>query len=204
MPMNLSYRIRRTSYWITLAAAALLTEACSTTTTQSFVLKTDSEAEAAYIAADADFSKYDKILAEDMGIFFPEDAAPSEEDQQRTRQIFRKAFLAELSDYVIVREKTAGALQVQPTLVDFRNVTGANVPKVRRELADIARPGALLFLMELKDPDSGKILARAADSASAPAFSVSPDGVTDWEAVENAVARWAGLFRKFLDENLNK
>lgn len=202
--MNLSYRIRRTSYWIAFAAAALLTGACSTTTTQSFVVKTDSEAEAAYIAADADFSKYDKILAEDMGIFFPEDAAPSPEDQQRTRQIFRTAFLAELSDYEIVRERSPGALQVQATLVDYRNVTGANVPKVRRELADIARPGALMFLMELKDPDSGKILARAADSASAPAFSTSPGGVTDWNAVEKAAARWAGLFRKFLDENLNK
>lgn len=204
MPMNLFHRIKRTSYCIALWVAALLAAACTTSTTQSFVLKTDSEAEAAYIAADADFSKYDKILAEDMGIYFPKDAAPSAEDQQRTRQIFRKAFLAELNDYVIVRENAPGALQVQATLVDYRNATGADVPKVRRELADMARPGALLFLMELKDPDSGKILARAADSASAPAFSTSSDGATDWGAVETAAARWAGLFRKFLDENLNK
>ena len=204
MPMNLLHRIRRISCWIALPVAAMLTAACTTSTTQSFVLKKGSEAEAAYIATDADFSKYDKILAEDMGIFFPSDAAPSLEDQQRTRQIFRKAFLAELSDYVIVRENSPGALQVQATLIDYRNVTGADVPKVRRELADMARPGALLFLMELKDPESGKILARAADSASAPRFSTSPGGVTDWDAVETAAARWAGLFRKFLDENLNK
>jgi hypothetical protein len=61
-----------------------------------------------------------------------------------------------------------------------------------------------MFLMELKDSQSGQVLARAADSASAPAFSTSAETTTDWGAVEKAAARWAGLFRQFLDENLNK
>lgn len=187
-----------------LAVSGLALAACTTTTTQSFAVSENSDLEAAYIATDADFSQFDKLLARDMGIFFPTNAAPPLEDQKRTRQIFRKAFIAELSEYVIVREKAPGALEVQATLIDYRNAMQGDVPSVRRELRDIARPGAIMFLMELKDPASGKVLARAADSASAPAFSTSATTKTDWTAVETAAARWAGLFRNFLDQNLNR
>lgn len=188
----------------TAMALAVLTSACTTTTTQSFNVTRNPRVEASVIAVDADFGRYDRILASDMGIFFPEDAAPSDADQERTRQIFRKAFLGELVGYEIVREKGPTTLEVQPTLIDLRNATSPELPGMRRELREIARPGAIIFLMELKDSKSGKILARAADSASAPAFSTSTATLTDWGAVENAAARWARLFREFLDGNLNK
>lgn len=202
--MKLLRGFKHNSVWILVPLVGMLAVACSTTTTQSFIVNKNAEVEAAYTATDADFSKYDRLFARDMGIFFPTDAAPSVEDQARTRQIFREAFIAELAEYQIVRDAAPGALEVQATLIDYRNATGADVPGVRRELRDIARPGALMFLMELKDPDSGQVLARAADSASAPAFSTSPDTATDWTAVEAAAARWAKLFRNFLDANLNK
>ncbi len=194
--MSLAFRL-------SAIALALVLSACTTTTTQSFNVTKNPKVEASVIAADADFSRYDRILANDMGIFFPEDAAPSVADQDRTRQIFRKAFLGELVDYTIVRSKSPTALEVQPTLIDLRNATSPELPGMRRELREIARPGALIFLMELKDPRSGKILARAADSASAPGFSTSSTTSTDWDAVEDAAARWARLFREFLDANLN-
>lgn len=187
-----------------LAASGLLSGACTTTTTQSFNVSKNPDLEAAYVATNADFSQYDKILARDMGIFFPTDAAPSLDDQKRTRQVFREAFIGQLNGYTIVREKSPGALEVQATLIDYRNASGGDIPAVRRELRDIARPGAIMFLMELKDPDSGQVLARAADSASAPAFSTSADTTTDWAAVEAAAARWAKLFRNYLDNNLNR
>jgi hypothetical protein len=197
-------RSLKKALWIVLSAVSVFLVACTTTTTQSFNVSKNPDLEAAYIATDADFSRYDKLLARDMGIFFPADAAPSVEDQQRTRQIFREAFIGELSGYSIVRDESPGALEVQATLIDYRNASGADVPGVRRELREIARPGAIMFLMELKDPTSGKILARAADSASAPVFSTSSVTTTDWTAVETAAARWAKLFRSFLDENLKQ
>lgn len=187
---------------VMLIACAAFLAACTTTTTQSFNVSRNPDLEAAYVATDADFSQYDRLLARDMGIFFPSDATPSREDQIRTRQIFREAFIEELSGYVIVREPSPGALEVQATLIDYRNASGAEIYGVRRELRDVARPGAIVFLMELKDPESGKVLARAADSASAPAFSISAETMTDWAAIETAAARWAELFRNFLDENL--
>ena len=202
--MNVSHRTLRELPWIALALAGLLSSACTTTSTQSFNVPKNSKVEASYIAVDADFGKYDRLFASDMGIFFPTDAAPSIEDQQRTRQIFRKAFLAELQGYRIVRTAGPTALNVQATLIDYRNASGADVPNVRRELKDIARPGAIMFLMELKDSESDKVLARAADSASAPAFSTSAGTSTDWTAVETAAARWAKLFHQFLDDNLNR
>jgi len=202
--MNVSHRTLRELPWIALALAGLLGAACTTTSTQSFNVPKNSKVEASYIAVDADFGKYDRLFASDMGIFFPTDAAPSIEDQQRTRQIFRKAFLAELQGYRIVRTAGPTALNVQATLIDYRNASGADVPNVRRELKDIARPGAIMFLMELKDSESDKVLARAADSASAPAFSTSAGTSTDWTAVATAAARWAKLFRQFLDDNLNQ
>lgn len=202
--MNLLHCIISKSLWIALPVAGLLTVACTTTTTQSFNVNKNARVEASHIAADADFGKYDRLFASDMGIFFPTDAAPSLDDQKRTRQIFREAFLSELTGYQIVRDKGPSALDVQATIIDYRNASGADVPNVRRELREMARPGALMFLMELKDSESGQVLARAADSASAPAFSTSAGTTTDWGAVEKAAARWAGLFRQFLDENLNK
>ena len=187
---------------LALAAICFTFVACTTVTTQSFKVADSPNVEAAYLATDADFGKYDRLTAEDMGIYFPDGAAPSGPDQQRTRQIFREAFLGELSDYQIVGEKGPTTLAVQASLLDFRNATSVDATTVRRELRDIVAPGALLFLMELKDSESGRVLARAADSASAPAFSNSETG-TDWSSVESAANRWAELFRLFLDENLN-
>jgi hypothetical protein len=200
--MKLFHRIMKKLQLIALPFIAVFATACTTTTTQSFNVTKNAQVESSYVAVDADFGKYDRLYASDMGIFFPTDAAPSLDDQNRTRQIFREAFLGELTGYQIVRDKGPSALDVQATIIDYRNASGADVPNVRRELKDIARPGALMFLMELKDSESGRILARAADSASAPAFSTSPDTATDWEAVEIAAKRWATLFRQFLDNNL--
>ena len=85
-------------------------------------------------------------------------------------------------------------LMVQATLIDFPNSTNPDALAVRREPRDIARSGALLCLMELKDSESGRVLERAADSASAPKFSYSRKSTTDWSAVETAAARWAEIF----------
>lgn len=187
-----------------LAFASIALAACSTTTTQSFNVSKNSNVESSRIAVGADFGKYDRLLAGEMGIYFPTDSAPSTDDQQRIRQIFRKAFLAELSGYQIVNEKGATTLEVQASLIDLRHATGAEASGLSREVRSMAKPGALVFLMELKDSVSEETLGRAADSAVAPTFSTSSDTRTDWDAIESAAAHWAGLFRQFLDINLNK
>ena len=189
---------------IVMATASLLFIGCTTVTTQSFKVNKNSNVESSQVAVGADFGKYDRLTAAGMGIFFPKDAAPSEEDQQRTRQIFRTAFLGELQAYSIVEDKGPTTLEVRPSLIDYRKSSGGDVQLVRRDLRDLASPGSLMFLMELVDSESGEVLARAADSTSVPAFGTGDSTVTDWEAVTSAAERWAELFRIFLDENLNK
>ena len=195
-------RTRRPTY-VFACICALLLGACTTTTTQSFNVSKTGNVEAAQIASDADFSQYNQLVADDMGIFFPKAATPTEEDQEKLRLIFRDAFLAELTEYTIVDLGGPRVMRVQATLVDFRGATGADVASVRRELRDIAEPGALLFLMEFRDSESDRILARAVDKAAVPKFATSSGTTTDWGSVETAANRWAGLFRQFLDDNLD-
>jgi hypothetical protein len=186
----------------TILASSLLFTGCATVETQSFVVNKASTVQSAQIAANADFSKYDRLLAEEMGIFFPQNSPSTDEDVQRIRQIFRTAFIAELQGYDIVQQTGPTTMAVQASLIDLRNNTGAPIPGMRREIRDVATPGSLVFLMEMKDSRSNAVLARAADSAKAPAFASSEALETDWSSVEEAAQHWAALFRKFLDENL--
>jgi len=184
--------------------ACLLFVGCTTVTTQSFKVSKNTNIESSQIAVGADFGKYDRLTVDGMGIFFPKDAAPSKEEQERTRQIFRTAFLSELKAYAIVTSKGPNILEIRPSLIDYRQSSGGDTQLVRRDLRDIANPGSLVFLMEMVDSESGEVLARAADSASVPSFGTGNNAITDWDAVQTAAERWAELFRKFLDENLNK
>lgn len=186
-----------------LIAGALLVSGCTTVETQSFRVNPESSVESAQVATDADFSRYDRLHAVDMGIFFPQSAAPLPDDMQRIRDTFRNAFLAELDGYRIVSEPAAGAMTVQATLIDFRSAKYSDAMGIRSELRDIATPGKLIFLMEMRDSLSERVLARAADSAQTPSIADETGESTDWASVEEAAAHWARLFRAFLDENLS-
>jgi hypothetical protein len=188
----------------TILASSLLLTGCATVETQSFVVNKDSTVQSAQIAANADFSKYDRLLAEEMGIFFPQNSPSTDEDVQHIRQIFRTAFIAELQGYDIVQQPGPTTMAVQASLIDLRNTTGAPIPGMRREIRDVATPGSLVFLMEMKDSRSNAVLARAADSAKAPTFASSEALETDWSSVEEAAQHWAALFRQFLDQNLSR
>ena len=174
---------------------------CATVESQSYRVARNSEVESAQIATDADFSRYDRLQPEEMGIFFPTNSGTPAADVQRIRQIFRTAFLGELQDYAIVQEPGPSTMKVQASLIDLRNASGDSIPQLRGGLQDVARSGSLVFLMEMRDSESDRVLARAADSASAPTFATA-GATTDWSSVEKAAARWALLFRQFLDSNL--
>ena len=184
--------------------AGLALSGCSTVETQSFNVSKAGNVESAQIAADADFSKYDRLQAEEMGIFFPDGQAMRAGDLQRLRQSFRDAFLAELEGYSISRKPGPTTMKVQASLIDLRGGAGADVSSLRRDVRDIASSGSLIFLMEMVDSQTEQILARAADSAKAPALGTSEDASTDWAAVDDAAQHWARLFRQFLDQNLGR
>jgi hypothetical protein len=183
--------------------AAIAVAACTTTTTQTFRRNPDSVVEAAFIASDADFSRYERLTGAEMGIFFPSSTSIPEEDLDRMRMIFRTSFLAELGDYDVVEQSGPGTMLVEASLIDLRAATYGDIPSLRREVREIAKPGSLVFLMELKDSVSGRVLARAADTSRNPTIGSDALDASEWAAVETAAGHWAALFRQFLDQNLD-
>ena len=95
-------------------------------------------------------------------------------------------------------------MKVQASLIDLRGSAGTDLSSLRRDIRDVASTGSLVFLMEMKDSQTDRVLARAADSATAPAFGTNEDTATDWAAVDEAARHWAQLFRQFLDQNLGR
>jgi hypothetical protein len=189
---------------VTVAAACLIMAGCTTVDSQSFNVSKAGNVESAQISTDADFSKYDRLQAEDMGIFFSTGANMTGEDLQRLRQSFREAFVAELAGYSISREPGPTTMKVQASLIDLRGSTGTDVSSLRKDVRDVATVGSLVFLMEMKDSETDRVLARAADSARTPAFGTREGSETDWQAVDEAAQHWAALFRQFLDNNLGR
>jgi hypothetical protein len=195
---------RSTAIACATALLAAILSACTTVESQSFQVNTSSAVESSQVATNADFSRYDRLHAVDMGIFFPEGTQSPPEDVQKIRDIFRSAFLGELDDYIIVTEAGPGAMTVEATLIDFRNAGNESLMSVRSELRDMAAPGKILFMMEMRDSVSDAVLARAADSAKTPTIATANGTETDWASVEDAAQHWASLFRTFLDENFGK
>ena len=199
------HRLARRISLGTVVLTCFIFVGCSTTTSQSFRVVKDSAVQSSYIATDADFSKYSQLLGKDMGIHFPTSIPHSEEEIDRIRQIFRTAFFAELEGYAIVTEPGPETLTVEASLIDMRFGSETDVPKLRGDLSSLAQPGQLLFLMELRDSETDRVLGRAADSAGEPPMFATPEtNATDWVSVQLAAERWAGLFRQFLDKNLGK
>lgn len=189
---------------LVFAAGSFALTACTTIETQSFVSQKEGRVESAQIAVGADFSKYDRLQAVDMGIYFPSGAGMREEDQQRLRKSFRDAFMTELAGYSISREPGPTTMKVEAALIDLREPSGAAaaIASLRRDIRDLASVGSLVFTMELKDSETDEVLARAADSTRAPPLGTNPNNETDWQAVDEAAAHWASLFHEFVDRNL--
>lgn len=193
------------TWWVSvLLFLSLAFSACTTVETQSFTVGDNSNVESAYISNDADFGRYTQLLADEMGIYFPQNTYTPPEDIKRIRQIFRSAFINELQGYTFVDTAGPSTMKVQATLIDFRNSAEGSLMSLRSELRDIASHGELLFLMEMRDSESDAILARAADSAQTPTFATAEGNTTDWTSVEEAAQHWAALFRQFLDQNLGR
>jgi len=193
-----------TSMSITCAAIfASLLAGCSSVQveSQSFRVNKNSSVASAQTAIDADFSRYDRLLATELGIYFPQTHLTTAEDIQRIRDIFRASFLPQLENYEIVPEPGPSTMAVEASLIDMRTAIGSQIPHMRSDIREMAKPGTILFLMELRDSETNRVLARAADSAKTPTFPTEDGVETDWASVEDAAQHWATLFRTFLDEN---
>lgn len=185
---------------ITIATFGL--SACSTTTYESYRPVKNAKTEIAYVAVSADFSKYSRLMGDEMGIYYPSHADVSEQDLARVRTAFREAFLAQLKDYEIVDEPAKDVLKISASLVDLRNTAADRLPQLSRDINEILKPGKLTFVIEMSDSLTGNALVRAADTEQSPVIDLAEDGSASSDEVRAAAEYWAELLRNFLDKNL--
>jgi len=179
---------------------------CVETTVDTFRKLPDSNVDSVYVKPGVDFSRYRKLQAGPLEIYYYEgQGEPDPVDLAQLRQIFRSAFRAAIADdYRLVDKPGSDVLHVRASLVDLEySPMPADMPMEGR-MAALAANGHMTFLMELSDSVSSEILVRAADREKNKApIGVAADG-RDWTNVEAAAERWAGLFRDFLDNNLGR
>lgn len=185
-----------------LLVALLLVAACTTTTYESFRPVQNPNVDIAYVGSNADFSKYRRLMVEEMGIFYPTQAAPSDADIQRVRSAFQQAFRAQIQGYQIVTSPAADTMKVRASLIDLRNATARDLPDISRDVNQILEPGKLTFMIEMRDSSSDAVLLRAADTEKSPQIDLAEDGSANADEVNAAAEHWAQLFRNFLDTNL--
>jgi hypothetical protein len=180
----------------------LLLSGCVSTTYESYNSVKGAKVDIAYIATSADFSRYHRLMADEMGIYYPTHATPDDDDLAAVRKAFRSAFLSELSDYDIVDNAQPGVLRVTASLVDLRNTAADRLPQLSREINEILEPGKLTFIIQLSDADTGYSLLRAADTGRSPDMDSLDGDASDTAEVEAAAQYWAKLLRNFLDQNM--
>jgi Protein of unknown function (DUF3313) len=189
------------AFWL-IVTAILGLSACSTTTYESYRPVKNAKTDIAFVAASADFSKYSRLMGEEMGIFYPSHASVSEQDLTRVRSAFRESFLAELTDYQIVDKPAKDVLKISISLVDLRGTAADRLPQLSREINEILKPGKLTFVIEMSDSLTGNAILRAADTQRSPAIDLAEDGSASPDEVRAAAEYWAQLLRSFLDKNL--
>ena len=186
-----------------IAVLALLVAGCGTKTVyDSFRRVPDAQVDLVLMNAEADFSRFSRLMIDDMGIYFPTESTTSEEDIARVRQAFRDAFIPRLEKYEIVEKAAPDVLQVTASLVDLRGTPMGYLPQLSRQINEILRPGHLTFIIEMKDSKSGKVQIRAADTEQSIEIDVPDDGSGASREVVEAAEYWATLVGDFLDQNL--
>jgi len=191
--------------WL-IAACVALAAGCVKTTVETYRSVPDARADSAFVKAGVDFSRYKRLQAMPLEIYYYEGIdAPDPEDIETVRGIFREAFLGKIGDdYDLVDEPGPDVLRVLASLVDLEFSSVPEDLPIKGRAAKLVAAGQLTFFMELADSQTGEVLARAGDKEKAPAQIAGAATEHDWARTEAAAERWAQAFRDFLDENLGR
>ena len=141
---------------------------------------------------------------------FKRDRSPQfpvkEENKQRLSDILQEEFneeLAKLERYQIVAAPGPDVLLLVGAVIDVVSNVPPDVDSARfgRGGVYLTSVGEATLVMELRDSESGEILARAADRRAAEAaFAIEVNNVTAWSEVRRLAQSWASLLRKRLEE----
>ena len=167
--------------------------------------------EAAFVRHGVDFSKYNKLLVNELELAFrtpdrSQNQFPLGEDQKtRFRAAMAVAFgeeLGQLQNLEIVTEPGPDVLDLNVRVQDIvASSPGRRVGAVGRASFAIETVGEMTLVIELRDAESEEVLIRAFDRRAVEgAAMLSGDNViSTWEGVDRVVVRWASRAREGLD-----
>ncbi|HET9448502.1 MAG TPA: DUF3313 family protein [Steroidobacteraceae bacterium] len=169
-----------------------------------------------YVRPGATLAPYKSVMLDPVEVAFDKSWMPrpsmSARDRERVRQElaeeFRIAFadeLVKIGGYKIVQVADADVLRVTAAIVDLY-VEAPGVGTSDWSKTYTVSASRMSLIAELRDAESGAILARVADRKVASSPGRMPGGVLHWttRAANRAEARrtlrsWAGLLRAALD-----
>jgi len=175
--------------------------------------------DAAWVTPDFDLTPYKKLMIVSQGVSFrklkpvsdfqarSESQFPvKEENKKQLNDILKEAFTKELSTlkrYQIVNAPGPDTLLLVGTVIDVvsRIPPDVNSATFGRGGVYLTSVGEATLVIELRDSESGEVLARIADRRAAEsAFAFEVNNVTAWSEVRRLASSWASLLRKRLEE----
>ncbi len=172
--------------------------------------------DAAWVKPDLDLTGYTKLIVASGGVSFRriENANPrrdtqfpvQERNKERLREILREEFVEELEKlerYDFASEPGPDVLVLVGGVIDVvSNIPpDADSASFSRGGIYLSSVGAATLVIELRDSESGEVLARAADRRAADApFAFEASAPVAWSQVRRLAKRWATLVRNGLEQ----
>jgi hypothetical protein len=175
--------------------------------------------DAAWVKPDLDLTPYKKLMVVSQGVSFrklkpvsdfqarSESQFPvKEENKQQLSDILKEAFSEELAKnerYQVVTAPGPDVLLVVGAVIDVVSNIPPDVDSAKfgRGGVYLTSVGEATLVIELRDSESGEILARAADRRAAEsAFAFEVNNVTAWSEVRRLARSWASLLSRRLEE----
>jgi hypothetical protein len=175
--------------------------------------------DAAWVKPTLDLTPYKKLMVASQGVSFRKLEPVSEfqarretqfpvkeENKERLSRELKAAFDAEfmkLERYELVTQPGPDVLLLVGAIIDVVSNIPPDVDSARfgRGGVYLTSIGDATLVMELRDSESGEILARAADRRAAESpFAFEVNNVTAWTEVRRLASYWASLLRRRLEE----
>ena len=182
-------------------------------------LKTHTQQRLVYVKPGAKFSQYDRVMILDCYVEMQKDwqrnynanegadlsRQVSDSDVQRIKSTlaaeFKKVFATELQKggYQVTNSPAPDVLLLRPAIVDVQ-VTAPDIMSAGMDVNVITSAGSGTFYLELWDPSTNTILARAMDAeADQQPFAQPANAVTNRQAADTILRKWADDLVSHLD-----
>jgi hypothetical protein len=194
-------------------------EAPPQTSKDGLQLKTHTKQRLVYVKPGATFSQYDRVMILDCYVEMQKDwqrnynasvgaelnRQVSNDDVQRIKSTlaaeFKKVFTAELKKggYQVTTSPAPDVLLLRPAIVDVQ-VTAPDIMSAGMDVNVITSAGSGTFYLEVWDPSTNTILARAMDAeADQQPFAQQANAVTNRQAADIILRNWADDLVRHLD-----